>query len=45
MSCLVQVSFAFGVAEPSSLFVGTYGTEYAGLLPEDITNVLKAVRS
>jgi len=39
--CLVQLSYAIGVAKPLSLFVETYGTEQGGLTPDDITNVLK----
>merc|ERR1711881_592812 len=39
--CLVQLSYAIGVAKPLSLFVETYGTEKAGLSADDITNVLK----
>jgi len=39
--CLVQLSYAIGVAKPLSLFVETYGTECGGLTPDDITNVLK----
>merc|ERR1712061_794316 len=39
--CLVQLSYAIGVAKPLSLFVETYGTERGGLSADDITNVLK----
>jgi len=39
--CLVQLSYAIGVAKPLSLFVETYGTEKNGLSVDDITNVLK----
>merc|ERR1712014_128239 len=39
--CLVQLSYAIGVAKPLSLFVETYGTEKGGLTVNDITNVLK----
>jgi len=39
--CLVQLSYAIGVAKPLSLFVETYGTEQGTLSPDDITNVLK----
>merc|ERR1739845_259903 len=39
--CLVQLSYAIGVAKPLSLFVETYGTEKVGLSVDDITNVLK----
>merc|ERR1712050_716839 len=39
--CLVQLSYAIGVAKPLSLFVETYGTEQGSLTAEDITNVIK----
>merc|ERR1712007_64475 len=39
--CLVQLSYAIGVAKPLSLFVETYGTERGGLTADDITNILK----
>merc|ERR1712096_370645 len=39
--CLVQLSYAIGVAKPLSLFVETYGTECGGLTVDDITNILK----
>ncbi|CAE8582984.1 unnamed protein product [Polarella glacialis] len=39
--CLVQLSYAIGVAKPLSLFVETYGTEEHGLDVDDITNILK----
>jgi len=39
--CLVQLSYAIGVAKPLSLFVETYGTECGVLSADDITNVLK----
>merc|ERR1712099_93557 len=39
--CLVQLSYAIGVAKPLSLFVETYGPERENLTPDDITNVLK----
>jgi len=39
--CLVQLSYAIGVAKPLSLFVETYGSEKGGLDVDDITNVLK----
>jgi S-adenosylmethionine synthetase len=39
--CLVQLSYAIGVAKPLSLFVETYGSEKGDLTVEDITNVLK----
>merc|ERR1712137_186716 len=41
MGCLVQLSYAIGVAKPLSLFVETYGTEKNNLTVDDITNVLK----
>merc|ERR1712125_193424 len=39
--CLVQLSYAIGVAKPLSLFVETYGSECGSLSPDDITNILK----
>jgi len=39
--CLVQLSYAIGVAKPLSLFVETYGTESGSLTADDITNILK----
>jgi len=39
--CLVQLSYAIGVAKPLSLFVETYGTERGGLSVNDITDILK----
>jgi len=39
--CLVQLSYAIGVAKPLSLFVETYGSENGKLSADDITNVLK----
>merc|ERR1712137_425781 len=39
--CLVQLSYAIGVAKPLSLFVETYGSEKGKLTVDDITNVLK----
>merc|ERR1712166_1279351 len=39
--CLVQLSYAIGVAKPLSLFVETYGSETCKLDADDITNVLK----
>jgi len=39
--CLVQLSYAIGVAKPLSLFVETYGTEKGTLSVDDITNILK----
>jgi len=39
--CLVQLSYAIGVAKPLSLFVETYGSEIGKLTADDITNVLK----
>jgi len=39
--CLVQLSYAIGVAKPLSLFVETYGTEKGALTVDDITGVLK----
>merc|ERR1712110_1037055 len=39
--CLVQLSYAIGVAKPLSVFVETYGTEKGALSAEDITNIVK----
>jgi len=39
--CLVQLSYAIGVAKPLSLFVETYGTQIKKLTPDDITDILK----
>merc|ERR1712006_70715 len=39
--CLVQLSYAIGVAKPLSLFVECYGSERNGHTSDDITNVLK----
>merc|ERR1712019_10724 len=39
--CLVQLSYAIGVAKPLSLFVETYGTERGALTVDDITKILK----
>jgi S-adenosylmethionine synthetase len=39
--CLVQLSYAIGVAKPLSLFVECYGSERNGLSADDVTNVLK----
>merc|ERR1712187_1067326 len=39
--CLVQLSYAIGVAKPLSLFVETYGSECGKLTADDVTNVLK----
>merc|ERR1712023_50840 len=39
--CLVQLSYAIGVAKPLSLFVETYGSERGNMTVDDITNVLK----
>jgi len=39
--CLVQLSYAIGVAKPLSLFVETYGTQIKKLSPDDVTNILK----
>merc|ERR1712203_1322510 len=39
--CLVQLSYAIGVAKPLSLFVETYGSEKTKLTVDDITNILK----
>jgi len=39
--CLVQLSYAIGVAKPLSLFVETYGTQIKKLTADDITDILK----
>merc|ERR1711998_353743 len=39
--CLVQLSYAIGVAKPLSLFVETYGSECGKLSADDITNIVK----
>merc|ERR1712012_1206526 len=39
--CLVQLSYAIGVAKPLSLFVETYGTEQGSLTANDITQIVK----
>merc|ERR1712184_157658 len=39
--CLVQLSYAIGVAKPLSLFVETYGSEQGSLTPEAITQIVK----
>merc|ERR1712147_590394 len=39
--CLVQLSYAIGVAKPLSLFVETYGTQSPKHSPDDITKVIK----
>merc|ERR1712211_56679 len=39
--CLVQLSYAIGVAKPLSLFVETYGSEKGKLSVNDITDILK----
>jgi len=39
--CLVQLSYAIGVAKPLSVFCETYGTEQGSLTAEDITSIIK----
>merc|ERR1711967_170058 len=39
--CLVQLSYAIGVAKPLSVFCETYGTEQGSLTAEDITGIIK----
>jgi len=39
--CLVQVSYAIGVAQPLSMFVDTYGTVASGYTDEELTEVVK----
>ena len=43
--CLVQLSYAIGVAKPLSLFVETYGSEKGSLTVDDLTNILKRLGS
>jgi len=40
--CIVQVSYAIGVAEPMSVFVDTYGTALGGHTDADILKIVKA---
>jgi len=40
--CLVQVSYAIGVAEPMSVYVDTYGTALGGRSDSDILKIVKA---
>lgn len=39
--CLVQLSYAIGVAEPLSIFVEHYGTAQNGLTSEDFVVIIK----
>jgi len=39
--CLVQLSYAIGVAKPLSLFVEAYGSERGQLSVDDLTKILK----
>lgn len=39
--CLVQLSYAIGVAEPLSIFVEDYGTAKNGLTSEDLVAIIK----
>merc|ERR1712071_471834 len=39
--CLVQLSYAIGVAKPLSVFVETYGSEKEGLTAKLITDIVK----
>lgn len=39
--CLVQLSYAIGIAKPLSLFVESYGSHRDGLSPDDIADILK----
>merc|ERR1711972_95932 len=39
--CLVQLSYAIGIAKPLSLFVETYGSQCGTLTADDVTNILK----
>ena len=40
---LVQVSYAIGVAEPTSIFVDTYGTAQVGLSDGEISDIVKTL--
>ena len=40
---LVQVSYAIGVAEPTSIFVDTYGTAQVGLSDGEISEIVKTL--
>eukprot|EP00397_Hematodinium_sp_SG-2012_P017738 GEMP01018149.1.p1 GENE.GEMP01018149.1~~GEMP01018149.1.p1 ORF type:complete len:395 (+),score=107.72 GEMP01018149.1:28-1212(+) len=39
--CLVQVSYAIGVAQPLSMFVDSYGTVVSGKTDNDLCNIVK----
>jgi len=39
--CIVQLSYAIGVAEPLSVFVDTYGSAKDGRSDEDILQIIK----
>ncbi len=39
--CLVQVSYAIGLADPLSIYVDTYGTVKEGMTDEDLVKVIK----
>ncbi len=41
--CLVQLSYAIGVAEPVSIYVNTYGTAHSGLTDGEIAEKLPQV--
>ncbi len=40
---LVQVSYAIGVAEPTNIYVNTYGTAHVGLNDSQIANKIKSI--
>jgi S-adenosylmethionine synthetase len=40
---LVQVSYAIGVAEPTNIYVNTYGTSHVDMTDSAIANKLKAI--
>lgn len=40
--CLVQLSYAIGVAEPLSIFVEDYGTATDGRTSDDLVKIIKA---
>lgn len=39
--CLVQVSYAIGLADPLSIYVDTYGTVCEGKTDEDLMRIIK----
>jgi S-adenosylmethionine synthetase len=41
--CLVQVSYAIGVAKPMGIFVNTYGTSKTSLTDSELANVIEEI--